>query len=152
VANLNKVGEGDMNYLFWTIYRAELFNNVPLLTGQQVTDAVDDPHQALRITYYKPISKQALIDATEDQWQLLGFDQQAILPWLASLEQIWPDVEPGDRLTLLVLPAQRSEFYLADRLIGTIQDQAFGDAFLAIWLSEQTSEPRLREKLLGVTR
>jgi hypothetical protein len=148
VATLNKLGEGEMSYLFWTLYRAELFSSdAPLETDATANSA--GLQKALRITYYRAISRDDLLTAPQDQWLHLGYSQQETSAWLNRLVQIWPSVEPGDMLTLLVSPEQYSEFYLSDRLIGTVQDPRFGEAFLAIWLSEQTSEPKLRQKLLG---
>lgn len=145
VSSLNKQGEGEMNYLFWTLYQAEYFKN---------SSSTSDSHakEALRITYQKSISRQALIDATHDQWVKLGYKDEQVSGWLTSLSTIWPNVEPGDQLTLVVTPSGHSEFYLYDRMIGSVPDKKFGEAFLSIWLSENTSEPKLRKQLLGGQR
>lgn len=146
LSELKRVGEGEMNYLFWTLYRAELFaSDIPF-------DATEMKPKALRIEYYKEIDKQALIDATGEQWQQLGYEGVEIKQWLVPLTKIWPDVAPGDVLILLVTQTGVSHFYFDDQLIGVIDDPRFGDAFLSIWLSENTSEPRLRKQLLGLTQ
>ncbi len=145
VASLNKQGEGEMNYLFWTIYRAEYFSGQSSSVGGNKTEA-------LRITYKKSISRQVLLDATYDQWSKLGYRDGQVSDWLTSLGAIWPNVEPGDQLTILVTSSGISEFYLSDKMIGSISDEKFGDAFLSIWLSERTSEPDLRLQLLGKKR
>jgi hypothetical protein len=137
-----------MSYLFWTLYRAELFSDPSTPAEKMMADRVG-AQKALRITYYRSIAKDDLLAATLDQWQRLGYKQQETDVWLSRLGQIWPSVEPGDMLTLVVSPERSSQFYLADQLIGTVQDPRFGNAFLAIWLSEKTSEPKLRQKLLG---
>ena len=143
---LQKVGAGEMNYLFWTLYRAELFaSDIPF-------DVTEMKPKALRIEYYKEIDKQALIDVTGEQWLQLGYDAAEIELWLTPLAKIWPDVAPGDVLTLLVTQDSVSHFYFDDELIGVIDDPRFGNAFLSIWLSENTSEPRLRKQLLGLTQ
>ncbi|GLO60730.1 hypothetical protein MACH09_12380 [Vibrio sp. MACH09] len=141
VALLDKQGEGEMNYLFWTLYKAEYFI--------EPQHAVNEQTSALRITYYKSISKQALIEATEDQWRELGYKPMDILLWLEPLKQIWPDVSKGDQLTFVQLANGAGEFYFADQAIGRIDDNGFSSAFLSIWLSENTSEPELRRQLLG---
>ena len=56
----------------------------------------------------------------------------------------------GDSLTLWVNTQGDSHFYFGDKKLGQIQDETFGEAFLAIWLSERTSEPELRQGLLGL--
>lgn len=141
VALLDKQGEGEMSYLFWDLYKAEYFTDQPRDTGEQTS--------ALRITYYKSISKQALIEATEDQWRELGYKPMDILIWIEPLKQIWPDVAKGDQLTFVQLANGTGEFYLADRAIGRTENNGFASAFLSIWLSEKTSEPELRKQLLG---
>lgn len=144
IAHLTKTGEGEMNYLFWNLYLAELYQ----LPQGNVGDF--QRNTALKITYYKSISSQALVEATSEQWQQLGYNPENIQRWLQPLQKIWPDVESGDQLTLLVTSEANSEFYYGDALIGKIKDPTFGQAFLSIWLSEQTSEPALRNQLLGL--
>jgi len=143
VNHLNKVGEGEMRYLFWTLYLAEFFT-------ESTAHNTDNKSKALRITYYKKISRQALVDATEEQWQHLGFQSGTISQWSAHISNIWPDIEPGDELTLVISPTGYSQFYFDEKLIGKIDDTTFGNAFISIWLSENTTEPKLRQQLLGL--
>ena len=146
VAHLSKVGQGEMQYLFWTIYQAEYYQ-------QQNTQTATDkePQKALKIKYLKSIDSQALVKATIEQWQQLGYSSDNITSWVEPLNAMWPDVEPGNTLTLLVQADGHSQFYFNDNVIGTIQDSYFADAFLSIWLSEKTSQPELRQQLLGLT-
>lgn len=146
VANLNKIGEGEMDYLFWTLYKAELF-----ALNKQSED-IYSQQPTLRITYFKSISKQALLEATQQQWSELGYTPLKTLIWLEPLKAIWPNVEEGDQLTFVTLQDGRGEFYFNQTFIGKIADHSFSKAFLSIWLSEKTSEPELRRKLLGEAR
>lgn len=143
VSHLNKVGEGEMHYLFWTVYSAELYRSA---------NSTADAEQALRITYFKSISQRDLIDATLDQWHHLGYEPAKIAQWIRPLTQIWPSVEPGDKLTFVSSNSGESQFYFDGKPIGAIQDPTFSAAFLDIWLSERTTEPKLRKQLLGLTR
>ncbi len=68
--------------------------------------------------------------------------------WLTVLQEVLPDVVAGDRITAVHLPGGVA-FWHQGRSIGSISDAAFGDKFFAIWLSESTSEPRLRKALLA---
>ncbi|UGA56594.1 chalcone isomerase family protein [Vibrio sp. VB16] len=154
ISHLNKVGEGEMTYLFWTIYQAEFYRGVEQEKDNAmiVILAKDENEKALKIEYFKSISKRALIDATIDQWQHLGYRQNNIDKWAAPLERIWPDVEPGNTITIRVRKNGQSQFFFNDAPIGAIDSQDFGDAFLSIWLSENTSEPKLRQQLLGLNQ
>ena len=61
---------------------------------------------------------------------------------------LWPNIEEGDTL-LLKVEETKSTFYHNGELRGEITDQYFGPMFLAIWLSENTSQPELRTQLIG---
>lgn len=141
---LSKVGEGSMSYLFWTLYSAELFTN------SRSTDLEELGETALKITYRREISKDALVEATKDQWLHLGYSSQRIEQWVPVLMQIWPSVKPGDQLMLHIDDGNISRFYLNQNELGRVKDPEFGLAFIAIWLSEKTSEPKLRKQLLGL--
>jgi hypothetical protein len=142
-----------MEYLFWTIYKAELFRAGEIAPVNDINVVLDKDknEKALKIEYYKSINKRDLIDATIDQWKHLGYQQSSIDKWSQPLENIWPDVEPGNTLTLSVQKNGHSQFFYNGLPIGAIEHQDFGDAFLSIWLSENTSEPKLRQKLLGLS-
>jgi hypothetical protein len=155
VDKMHKLGAGEMSFLFWRLYRAEFYSLDSGLSAAVKRDAkaylTPSKETALRIEYFKQIDKQDLLDATEDQWLHLGYDQASIQPWLTSLNAIWPDVAPGDVLTLVISPTGESQFYLGEQAIGGVEDTDFGVAFLSIWLSQQTSQPKLRAQLLGLT-
>jgi len=140
VGDLNKQGEGEMTYLFWTLYNAELYTT-PTRS-----------EQALKIEYYRDIDSKDLVDATQDQWEKLGYSDSKIKSWIAPLYDMWPNVKQGSTLTIRVSENQQSQFYFDEQPIGTITDTQFGPAFLSIWLSENTSEPELRQQLLGLNK
>ena len=144
---LTKLGEGEMSYLFWNVYRAELY--VKELPYQQ-----GDYPKLLKIKYFRDIEKEDLLNATKEQWQHIGISESAIAGWLVQLQTIWPDINEGDQLIIYVNKAGQSIFYsdisdVSTQELGVIKDEEFGPAFLDIWLSEKTSEPELRVKLLG---
>ena len=100
------------------------------------------------ITYLRNIKQQDLLANTIEQWRYLGFSEANYQRYLVLLERIWPDVSQGDRLQILV-SENGSEFFFNDVFIGAINQAGFGDMFLAIWLSPQTSQPQLRRALIG---
>ncbi|QYK14337.1 chalcone isomerase family protein [Shewanella rhizosphaerae] len=139
---LHKIGSAEMQYLFWTLYRAELYSAQP--------DYEASADKALKINYYRDIESDQLIEATLEQWRHLGYSDQQITSWQRHIQGLWPNVREGDSLTLWVNSQGDSYFYFGDKPLGQIQDRTFGEAFLAIWLSERTSEPELRQGLLGL--
>ncbi len=69
--------------------------------------------------------------------------------WLKAMTSLFPDVQRGDRITGVHVPGSGARFYLNDRLLGDIADEAFSRNFFGIWLSAKTSQPRMRESLIG---
>lgn len=137
------VGEGKLSVLFWDIYEARLYSENGIYQGNQYP-------LALRLTYLRDFSRKQLIEETVNQWQKLGFyDEQKVSSWTTELQQLWPDVERGQSLTLYIDDAQISYFYFNNEQLGQLSDQQFAQAFLDIWLSPQTSAPDVRKQLIG---
>lgn len=147
LTELNKIGQAKMSFLFFDIYDIELHS-------KNKNWQPDRYPQALKITYLRDISKKELLKATKEQWQHIQLKQPNENLWLTRLDDIWPEIKEGNGLTILVDSFQTSKFYFTSKeeknqFIGEISDPDFGPAFLAIWLSENTSEPKLRKSLIG---
>ncbi|GGE88889.1 hypothetical protein [Shewanella carassii] len=150
LASFREVGRGEMDWWFMTLYRARL------LTPDGSYQPNSFPQQ-LEIQYYRDIPASRLLEATKHQWLHLGYDREQISAWLALLEDIWPDVEQGDRLSFVASGPQRGHFLFNDKPLAAIvidesassEHKRFADAFLAIWLSERSSRPQLRAQLIG---
>jgi hypothetical protein len=69
--------------------------------------------------------------------------------WLNQLRVLIPSVKAGDRLTGVYQPSGSLVFWLDSKKLGEINDPALSEAFMAIWLSTKTSEPKMRKKLFG---
>ncbi len=105
---------------------------------------------ALEINYLKSMSASALLESTDGELKRLGIDRASRTRWLASLERILPSVKSGDRLTVLAHGKNKGTFYFNDQAIGDINDRGLAGQFLSsIGLSEKTSQPRLRQQLIG---
>ncbi len=147
-----KVGQARLSIFWFDIYDSALYSPSGRVANWP---KVAQHPTALSITYLRDISATDFVNATEEQWQKLGFDQTQITPWIFKLKRIFPDVAEGDSLTY-VSHNQRGEFWFASNaafnLIGEIDDADLNQAFLAIWLSPSTSYPKLRAQLLGETR
>ena len=70
--------------------------------------------------------------------------------WLNQLRVLMPSVKSGDRLTGVYQPSGSLVFWMESKKLGEINDPALSEAFMAIWLSTKTSEPKMRKKLLGM--
>ena len=140
---LKMVGSGEMRWLMFNLYEATLYSQ----------DGRYQPRRfpvALTLTYAREISREALVDATREEWRRLALaSAQQQERWLPRLAAIWPDVRAGDRLTLYVDEQGRSRFMLGANPIGEIAEPAFAHAFLAIWLDRRSRDPALGRRLRG---
>lgn len=144
IDDLTRLGQGKMKVLFWSLYQAELY-------GETAYSSPNQSPLALKITYLKNINKDDLVDATASQWEHINLTHPERKNWLTQLAKLWPDINDGDTITLLVTQTGQSHFYYNNQLLGKITDQDFGPAFLSIWLSEKTSRPKLRKALIGAS-
>jgi len=142
--NVKLVGQGQFSYLFWDLYRAQLYTVDGNWEGYRQSAPL-----VLKLTYQRDISKADFIEATVDQWKhLQGKVSAQHQDWAKQLDTLWIDVKKGDQLSCVLLADGTVQFYFNDKLLGDVTDPAFGPAFLDIWLSEKTSAPKLRKQLL----
>ena len=69
--------------------------------------------------------------------------------WQQWLQGAFPDVRAGDRITGINRPGEGAMFLTNGRQTGMVPDTAFARLFFGIWLSPRSSQPQLREALLG---
>ena len=97
----------------------------------------------------KDIDKQDLLGATDNQWDRLGVSQAKRKLWIGQLNKLWPTISKGDRLAFQVNPDGYNYFTYNGKRIGGVADKQFGKSFLDIWLSPKTSQPGIRQRLIG---
>ena len=135
-------GSATLRVLFWDIYESTLLTP----NGDWSPDI--RPLQ-LDIRYLRNIESTKLVEQTRKEWQSQGIASEQHDSWLTVLEGFWPNVTPGDVISLLVDPEGRSFFSFNGDHIGSIEEAGFGEDFTGIWLSPSTSRPKLREALIG---
>ncbi|WP_462159961.1 chalcone isomerase family protein [Pseudoalteromonas sp. GB56] len=135
------VGEGVMTYMFWDVYEAKLFTpSGEYQFGQHP--------MRLTLTYLRDFKAKDIVKATKDQWRHLGKPEH-VQAYGPVIEDLWPDIRKGDSLSYETTALGIGAFYFNGELLTEIEDSQFSDAFTAIWLSPDTSEPKLRKKLIG---
>jgi hypothetical protein len=144
-AGLREIGHGHLSFLGFPIYAASLWSADGRWNGLQAGQPV-----ALSLAYQRRFTRDELIRITTGELTRLGLaDPQARLRWAAALGTCWRDVGPGDTLTAVVVPGLETRFYDEARLLGAIDDPAFGPAYLSIWLDPRSAVRDLRAQLLG---
>lgn len=105
---------------------------------------------ALELAYLRELKGQAIAERSLQEMRRVGSlaaEQES--RWLAEMQRLFPDVRKGDRLLGLHRPGEGAVFWLNGQLRGELRDAQFARLFFGIWLSPQTSEPALRQALLG---
>lgn len=136
------VGRGKLSYAFWDIYEATLF----------APQGRWDPARpyALSIAYYRGIDGKDIADRSVQEMRKQGFqDEVKLAAWHTQMKEIFPNVRDGSVLSAVFTPGQQTLFYHGEAVIGAIKGDEFGQLFFGIWLGEKTSEPDLRNALLG---
>jgi len=73
--------------------------------------------------------------------------------WLAALKALMPDVRAGEHLIGVYQPGQGLQLWhdgASLRELGTAPDAQMARVFMGIWLDPSTSQPELRQRLLGL--
>ena len=138
----HQLGQARFSILFFDIYRSRLF-----IKNERFNQ--NSKPYIFEITYLKDITNKDLVERTIEQWQHLSVDKMRYQQYIPKLLTLWPNITASDKLALLVHD-KKSVFYYNNRFLGEISDSEFGDLFLDIWLSPQTSQPKLRQQLLGI--
>ena len=69
--------------------------------------------------------------------------------WIANLLRVIPDIRTGDRVMGVHRPGVGAAFWVNGKNTGEVLDAEFAKLFFGIWLSPNTSEPKLRDALLA---
>ncbi len=140
------LGQGQLTFFGLSIYNAKLW----------VTDAfkADDFTQsplALELDYARALDGLKIAERSLVEMKRVGeVSEDKATAWLAAMKQVFPDVNKGDRITGLYQPGAGMRFLLNGKPQGEVRDPAFAALFIGIWLSPRTSEPKLRQALLGL--
>ncbi len=142
IPHTEKVGQARFKVWLWKVYDISLY-------APKGDWSPNQPY-ALSLTYLRKIKGKDIADRSSQEMRKIGCKNEIKLAaWHAEMQKIFPNVTPGMKLTGIYLPNKKTRFYRDNTLIGQIKDPDFGQCFFSIWLSEKTSEPKLRKKLLS---
>lgn len=104
----------------------------------------------LDIHYLRDFTAKQLAERSIDEMRDQGVGHDSVYrKWIAEMQGVFTDVREGDRLTGVATAARTAKFFYNGTFRGEIVDPDFTDAFFGIWLSEKSSQPRMRNQLLG---
>jgi len=141
-ATLQKVGEAKLKVLLWSVYTSRLYT-----AGGDYSEGIRPLR--LEIEYLIDVKSDRLVDRTLQEWEAIGREHPEQANWAATLRELWPDIQAGDVLTLELAEDHSATFSRNGELLGTLEHQDFGQHFVDIWLSPDSTRPELRLALLG---
>ncbi len=137
-------GSGAMSFLGVRVYEARLWAPAPIQ---------GDPTRlplALELIYARTIKSDLIVSSSLREMQRVGsITPEQAERWTRAMAPLFPDIRPGDRLTGVQRPGQSARFFFNGTLRGEVADADFTRLFFGIWLSPRTSDPQLRQQLLG---
>ncbi|MEY4588560.1 MAG: hypothetical protein RL497_636 [Pseudomonadota bacterium] len=140
--NTQPLGSGRLSFMFKNVYDISLYG-----ANQEFNPA--EPF-ALKIEYFIPIKGKAIAERTMAEINKQPFtDKEKLIQWHQAIRSFFPDVQKGVSLTGFKDKNGHTQFYQNETWIGQVTDPQFTERFFAIWLAEYTSEPKLRQQLLG---
>jgi hypothetical protein len=135
-------GDGALRFIGMKVYDIRLWTN-------SKAHSHTEPY-ALELVYDLALKGAKIAERSVAEMRKVGYTDEAKLKrWGDEMAKIFPDVKKGDTLVGVFVPGKEVRFYSQTKLIAAIPDVEFGKAFFDIWLSEKTSEPKLRQRLMG---
>ena len=128
--------------------------DIGLWVGERaVDDNWADRPLALAISYQRKLGGEQIAERSLQEMQGLADVSAADgQRWLQVMKRLFPDVNSGDRLTGVLLPGKGARFFLNGSLLGEVAEPEFARLFFGIWLAPRSSEPAMRDALLGQAR
>ena len=146
-AGLSVRGEGVLRFFGIKVYEARLWASAKSL-AKSIAPA--EPF-ALELVYDMAVKGRDIAERSTVEMRKIGYSDEAKLKaWGEEMLRIFPDIKKGESLIGVSIPGKGAKFYSREKLIASADDPEFTKAFFDIWLSEKTSEPKLRVRLLGL--
>ena len=136
------IGEGTLKVFFLEIYDLSLIADSPTFSWQNKFK--------LDFIYTRNLKKESVIESSiKELRRQSSVSESNIESWQGYLEQSIKPAQEGTHATVLWNPEGHITFHYENSDPTTIEDKDFARAFLNIWLGEETSQPKLRNQILG---
>ena len=147
-AQLQLRGAGLLRYRsVFKAYVAALY----LDEGTPADEVLGEVPRHLEIEYFWSIPAERFADATIEgiSRNVDAAALEDLKPRIARFNQLYEDIEPGDRYSLTYLPGRGTELGLNGRPMGVVEGADFASALFAIWLGPNPLSDGLRRELLA---
>ena len=141
-----QVGTAKLKFWGFEVYNATLWATPDFKPAQYAQHSF-----ALDLAYLRSLEGIAIARRSLEEMQRLGkITPEQAQAWLAAMGRLFPDVKAGDRITGLHRAGSGAAFWVNGVAKGEVKDVEFARLFFGIWLAEGTSEPAMRQALLGL--
>lgn len=141
-------GRARFRWLGLHVYDVQLWVTEPV-----PVDGWADHAFALELVYARALAGRAIAERSlVEMRRQREIDRQRATAWLDAMVRAFPDVAAGDRLCGLHDPGTAARFFHNGQPTADVPDPMFAESFFGIWLSARTSQPALRQALLGAPR
>ncbi len=143
-------GAGIRSKFFFDIYIGALY----LIEKTHDVDQIINDLNANRVLMhflYKEVSKKKLTDGWTDGFEV-NLSKDAFAALKARLEKfnaLFKSVKKSDVIHLDYIPAQGTEVYINNALVGNIEGKDFNAALLNVWLGKKPADGGLKKAMLG---
>ena len=139
------LGNGRLTFFGLHVYDARLWTPEGFSADRFTTHPL-----ALELEYARTLYGHLIAERSIEEMRRAGaLSDEVAQRWLDTMKRIFPDVNKGDRITGVQRPAEATRIFVNATLRGEVRDADFTRRFFGIWLAPQTSEPKLRQALLG---
>ena len=139
------LGSGTLRFMGLRIYDGRLWVGAAVPGNDWQTTPL-----ALELQYQRDLKGELIAERSLKEMRRQGeIDEITAERWLGNMKKFFPDVQAGDRITGVNLPGVGARFFFNGQLRGELREVDFARYFFGIWLSPRTSEPQMREQLLG---
>ena len=139
------VGKGKLTFFGLEVYESSLWAT-PSFKGL----AFENHNFALELHYLRSFTAIDIAKRSIEEMQRIEpVPDQKVALWIKTLSEAFPNVKKGDRIVGVHKPGFGVTFWHNGKRSGEIKDADFSRQFFGIWLSPKTSEPKLRQALLG---
>lgn len=136
-------GQASYSWLFFDVYDAKLWT--------RSKKDFFSRNLEFELAYKRSLKGSDIFKQTQKEILHAGHQEGKVKKWMSTIPNLFPDVKDGDKILASFDPQRGITFYLNhERKIGEITDLDFARAFLNIWLGEEASDQKFRNKLLGL--
>ena len=139
------LGKGRLRVWGFEVYDARLWA-MPTFSA----DKLSQQTFALELAYLRDFTNTNVAKRSiEEMRRNAPISDAQASAWVQDLLRVLPNIKKGDRITGVHRPGVGAAFLVNGKASGEIRDVEFARLFFGIWLSGNTSEPKLRSALLA---